>query len=417
MTYVRWFGTVFGAIGVIMEDAWPSSNYEILAWALVAALLVGNIAIWGSMGRISTVSEQARLGAAVFAFDALLLMAIVWLFAFEDPYITWGLLLIIPMEGALRYGMRGALGGAGAVMLFFIPQSLRVADLHDAAFDYNTYVFVVGLAFLLAGVTGTMSNSWRDQRVAFEAQSVKLADIDRLKDRFLAVTSHEIRGPLTAIIAGVDTLRKRAERLKPEQSQRMLDMITLQAEQLGRLVDDLTVTSQIQAQKLTLQTEWAELKLVIDHALEAAAAKRRSHRLEVFVEPVQCEIDTLRVGQIVRNLVENAYKYTLDETRVAVTAKGEDGGIAIEVADSGEGIPVDKRHQLFEAFTRIEETAAGQEGVGLGLYVVSQLVSAMDGRIDLASASKGTTFTIHIPCGTQKSLAGPLGLVRDENQA
>jgi two-component system sensor histidine kinase KdpD len=119
---------------------------------------------------------------------------------------------------------------------------------------------------------------------------------------------------------------------------------------------------------------------------------------------------------VIRNLVENAYKYTPDRTRVAVTAKAVDGGLLLEVADDGEGIPPGKRDELFEAFSRIEETAAGQEGVGLGLYVVSQLVAAMDGRIDLASSSRGTSFSISIPCKHMGLEQQHIGLVKDEDR-
>jgi K+-sensing histidine kinase KdpD len=119
--------------------------------------------------------------------------------------------------------------------------------------------------------------------------------------------------------------------------------------------------------------------------------------------------------QITRNLVENAYKYTPDRTRVAVTARATADGVLVEVMDDGPGIPTEKRDQLFEAFSRIHETAAGREGVGLGLYVVSQLVAVMDGRLDLASSSKGTTFTIYIPCKRRPTGKPQMGLVTVED--
>jgi K+-sensing histidine kinase KdpD len=238
-----------------------------------------------------------------------------------------------------------------------------------------------------------------------------------LKDRFLAITSHEIRGPLTAILGAVDTIRTRSDRLTPEQSSKLLEMASRQAHQLARLVDDLQITSRLQSGQLTLQNAWADLEGTVNEALEAAASKRRQHHLEVFIEPLECEIDAARVGQIVRNLVENAYKYTPDGTRVAVTAKEVPHGLQLEVADAGKGIPADKRDLLFQAFSRIQETAAGQEGVGLGLYVVSQLIGTMEGRIDLTSSARGTTFTVTIPCETRRSQAQPtLGLV-DEDSA
>ncbi len=178
------------------------------------------------------------------------------------------------------------------------------------------------------------------------------------------------------------------------------------------MVDDLLVTAQVQGGTPALHPDWTRLDAVIDQALEAAAPKRRQHQLELFVDQVECEIDPARFSQIVRNLVENAYKYTPERARVTVTAKASSKGLQMSVADDGNGIPRDKRDLLFEAFSRIQETAAGQDGVGLGLYVVSQLVAAMDGHIDLASSSVGTEFKISIPCRTRHD-APQLGLVAD----
>jgi signal transduction histidine kinase len=400
MTYVRWFGVLFGALAFSIEPTYPDQATEQAAWLLLIFLGLGNLAIWGALARFTSERHLRRLGALTFAFDCLVVMGIVWVFAYEDPYVTWALLFVLPLEGALRYRLMGALAAAVAVAAFFIPQSNQVALINNTQFDFSTYVFAVGLSTLLAGVAGTMAENWHRQRLAYIGQSMKLAEVDRLKDRFLAITSHEIRGPLTAIIAGVDTVVRRSDRLTPDQRTRLLEMVSMQSRHLARLVDDLMLTSELQEHHLALHKKWTDLQNTIEQAVEAAASKRQAHQLSMFVEPLRCVIDHARVAQIVRNLVENAYKYTPENTRVAVTAKGVAGGITIEVADDGDGIPSDQRDQLFDAFHRIHETAAGQDGVGLGLYVVSQLVAAMGGSIDLNSSSKGTTFTIHIPCRT-----------------
>jgi signal transduction histidine kinase len=398
MIYVRWFGVVFAATGVAIQPTYPNRATEIAAWTITIVLAVGNLAIWGAIARTMTEAHRARLGLAAFVFDIAVVMAMVSVYAYEAPYVTWALLFILPLEGALRYRLRGALVAAALNGLFFIVQSARVATIHGIGFDWPTYVFVVCLSTLVGAVAGSMAEGWHHQSVALENQGLKLAELDALKDRFLATTSHELRGPLTAIIGGVDTVLRRSERMTSEQETKMLEMVSAQGRQLARLVDDLLVTSQLQGGKLHLRIATADLEATIREALEAAESKRRDHQLELFVEPTECKMDASRVTQIVRNLVENAYKYTPDRSRVSVAAKAEGEGIVIGVTDHGGGIPEDKRDELFQAFSRIEETAAGREGVGLGLYVVSQLVAAMNGRIDLKSSSRGTSFTIHVPC-------------------
>jgi signal transduction histidine kinase len=400
ITYVRWFGFAFGAVAIAIQPDNLAPGTESAAWLLLGLLGLGNLILWGALERVRSERTLDRLGSISMGFDTLVVCGLVWVFASEQPYVTWALLFVLPLEAAMRFRLAGAVVAAVGLALFFVPQSVRVAQLTNSDFDLSIYVFVSGLGGLIALTAGTMAEAWHRQSIAFRRQSLRLAEVDRLKDRFLAVTSHEIRGPLAAIIAGVDTVQKRGERLQPHQRQHLLEMVSSQGHQLARLVDDLLLTGELSERQLALHPDWTELEVTIEEAVQAAVTKRRHHQLEMYVEPLRCLIDHARVSQIIRNLVENAYKYTPERTRVAVSAKGVGGGILVEVHDDGPGIPSDKRDQLFDAFHRIDETAAGQDGIGLGLFVVSQLVAAMDGHIDLASSSKGTMFSIHIPCRT-----------------
>ena len=168
----------------------------------------------------------------------------------------------------MRYRLPGALlaGVLGAAM--FIPLSMHRADLTGETYQATTYIFAVGLMGLIAGSTGIMAENWKVQKNAFERQALKLAEADRIKDRFLAITSHEFRGPLAAIIMGVDTVSKRRDRLTPEQLDKLLEMVSSQGNQLARLVDDLLITSQLQTHQLNLQPDWCDLQVAIDRALE-----------------------------------------------------------------------------------------------------------------------------------------------------
>ncbi len=413
MIYVRWFGVAFGVTALTIQPTYPDTLTEVTAWSFLILLAGGNLVLWWVVSRLSPEADHSKVALAGFLLDSTVIMGFVWVYAYEEPYVTWALLFLVPMDGAMRYRLRGAVMGALLVALFFIPQSLRRAEYTGDPFDYPTYVFLVGFSCLVAGITGSMADSWHEQNLAFREQGLRLAELDQLKDRFLAVTSHEIRGPLTAVLTGMSTLRKHGDRLNPDQKKNMEAMVLSQARQLARLVDDLQITSQLQSGGVALYPQWTDINDAVLQAIDAAASKRRDHQLELFVEPVRSEIDSSRFGQIIRNLVENAYKYTPERTRVGVTCRPTDNGLFLEVADEGPGIPPAKRGQLFEAFSRIEETAAGRDGVGLGLYVVSQLVAAMDGRIDLTSSSEGTAFSIYIPCPVEKQKP-KLGIVRPD---
>ena len=218
-------------------------------------------------------------------------------------------------------------------------------------------------------------------------------------ERVLAITAHEMRGPVGLIIGTITTLRSQHDRLTETQQANLMNMALRQARHLGILVDDLLVSSNLDSSGVTLRPEWTDLESVVERALESTASKRSSHRLDVSIEPIRCKIDASRTAQIIRNLVENAYKYTPKESTVRIVVKMVDGRLVLQVADDGHGIPAEERDTLFEPYRRGDEAKAmGNEGIGIGLHVVRRLAEAMDGRVEFESSDKGTTFTVSIPC-------------------
>ncbi|MDQ3661302.1 MAG: ATP-binding protein [Actinomycetota bacterium] len=381
------------AVAVLAGVSAATAGAGVAAVALLLVTLVGAGALWTGAARFSDDLRLRRLGACAWVLDALALGGFAALLQGEGIPSAGALLVLVALEGGLRYGLRGAAVGSAVVS---VAALLTGGGL--------SAVLVTVAAAGAAGVTvAEASSRWRARVEVEAAHSRRLLEIDNLKDRFLAITSHEIRGPLTAIITGIDTVWRRGNRLSEAQRTNLLEMVSGQAHQMARLVEDLMITSHLQAGNLQLKPKWTELRTVVTQALDSAASKRRSHNLAVFIEPIRAEIDASRLDQVVRNLVENAYKYTPEKTSVAVEVKRARQGMVLQISDEGPGIPDDKRSALFDAFSRIEQTRTGQEGVGLGLFVVSQIVSAMGGHIDLASSPHGTTFTISIPCRAETS--------------
>jgi len=390
-------------VAVLAAVAAVAAGAGVAAVALLLFTLGGAGALWIGAGRFSDSERLHQLGICAWVIDALALSGFAALLQGQGIASAGALLVLVPLEGGLRYGLRGTAAGSAGV---------AVAALLTGGGPIYTLVCIAAAA--AGGVTvAEASQRWRARVEAEVVRSRRLVEIDQLKDRFLAVTSHEIRGPLTAVITGIDTIWRRSARLSEDQRTQLLEMVSGQAHQMARLVEDLMITSYLQAGDLQLKPEWTELRTVVTQALDSAASKRRSHRLEVFIEPIRAEIDASRLDQVVRNLVENAYKYTPEMTSVSVGVKRVRQGVLLEISDEGPGIPDDKRGALFDAFSRIEQTTTGQEGVGLGLFVVSQVVAAMGGHIDLASSSHGTTFTISIPCSAETSSHDPADLELD----
>jgi signal transduction histidine kinase len=348
----------------------------------------------GSLGLHAVERWFTRRGLVGLVFDAFIVSGVVWVLSSRRPEIAWALMLLLPVEGALRYRLRGALAATAFLALFFVGEGLHIADLNDRGFDFVRYLFVVGLAGVVAVLVGSMADLFEERYGALRDQSIALADVERL----LAVTGHEMRGPLTVITGAATTLRARPDSLTRADRAALLSMVSRQSSHLGMLIEDLLVTAQLRSNGVTLRSEWAELESVVERAVETAASRRKSHHLEMFVEPLRCKIDASRTAQILHNLIENAYKYTSERSTVWVTAKTSEGELVLEVADDGDGISAEHHDILYEPFGRIREAQGEIEGIGIGLYVVRRLVEAMGGRIDLASSSKGTTFTIHLPC-------------------
>ena len=428
LSLVRAGGLIAGAAYLSLRGSSPRPA-DTFATILLPLLALGTVIIAVLLRRASSARALERLGRLAFVFDATMILGAVSIWGVElpsetssstgdlEPLLAVSLLFLLPVEGALRFRLPGGVVAAIVGSLYLAAATTAIASLEDRPWDVGDFMVVTGMLFAIGILIGAMSQGWHERVSSIERHGARLFEMDRLKDRYIAMTSHEIRGPLTAMITAVDTVRTRWDQLEAHRRDHLLEMVYLQGHQLDRLVEDLMISAEVQSGGVAMQPRWEELEPVVKRALDAAAAKRRSHLLEVFVEPLRAEIDPYRFAQIIRNLVENAFKYTPDRTRVAVTLKGVEDGLQLQVADDGEGLPAEKREKLFEAFSRIEETAAGQEGVGLGLYVVSQLIAAMDGRIDLTSSSRGTTFSIFVPCRHAPLEQAHVELVKDPDQS
>jgi K+-sensing histidine kinase KdpD len=185
---------------------------------------------------------------------------------------------------------------------------------------------------------------------------------------------------------------------------RLLAEVERHGRHLSRLVDDLFAVAQASSEAIRVRRRWDDLDTSVEQALAAADRHRDGHHVTVSVENVACELDHERFQQVTRNLVENAYKYTPAGSRVVVMATYRDGHVELRVGDDGPGIPAADRERVFEPFSRRRGAAERHDSAGLGLYVVQQIVSALDGSIDLHTSSAGTEFVVALPAAAAPSL-------------
>jgi signal transduction histidine kinase len=594
---IRWFGVGLALYLVSQSNRGPlphASSAELGAsYAFVALLAAANVAAAAVIRRPRSTATLERLGLAVFAADILALVGLSWAGSYDPAATSWAILYVLPLEGAIRYGLAGALAAAGisfaselvreAAMAARFAEPDPVLMIRAFRFQIESVVYRVGLEFVIALVAGLMARSLARERALAEASArsslaaaareasaraelaalntailsgvaaedldpslqamaesigagmdferfvillregdalvekglhasrelgrpvafgegvtghvaqtrvplivpdvgafagylevnrevrsemaapmrigdevigvldvtssrtdafgpedltrlVRLADqfalvahstrllsqqretmarleeLDQMKSDFVAITSHELRTPITAIRGYTRTLLDHRDRLGPEQSMRFLATIDRQSGRLARLVEDLLVVSRIEAGSVGLAEETVPMKAFLSDLVEGLG-EGPSDRVRVRLEPPEAVavMDPHRVEQIVRNLVENALKFSDPTTTVVVSVSVRDSVIEIAVADRGMGIDRTDLERIFERFQQAGPALTrGTEGAGLGLYITKRLVQAMGGTIDVTSLrGEGSVFIVRIPEAVDPHMRAP----------
>lgn len=574
---IRWFGVAFGLFQVWQGSAQaprPPSYVLVIAYALVILLAAGNVVVWMATRRIASVTRLRRVGLGAFALDAVVIFGTTWIYSYDQSSTIWVLLYILPLEGALRYRLRGAVA---TVVLSFISELGRemyqVSLFPDLNFYISAVTFRVGILAIVALVAGIMARTLAEQAataegrahafqelahresgarreisafhatvmagiageepgtalqsmadaighhlgyenlsilmleegglrsaathgpraemvqnavpasgvaeraaaerapvlvedvsalelhfaselgarsemaapmvlgnrvigvihvrssvagalraadlevltrladqvalVAFHAQLhaeraetvSRLRELTELKSDFVAITSHELRTPLTGIRGFASLLMDNFDALSREEVREYLSIIDGQSQRLVRLVEDLLVVSRLEGGRLRLKVEEVQLRPFLQNMVASFVDDAQRISLNGPEESELVRIDPDRVEQILRNLVQNALKFSPQSEPVTVSARRTAKGVDFEVADRGVGIPADELSNIFDRFHQAGDGGRRErEGVGLGLYIAKRLLDEMRGEITVESTpGKGATFRIRIP--------------------
>jgi signal transduction histidine kinase/integral membrane sensor domain MASE1/ActR/RegA family two-component response regulator len=222
---------------------------------------------------------------------------------------------------------------------------------------------------------------------------------NRNKDEFLAMLSHELRNPLGAISSAIQVLDRATD---PSMAARARVVIARQTQHLSRLVEDLLDVSRAITGKIVVRHEVVDLAAVAERVVASVAGQdaARAGDIVLAASTVRVLGDTVRLEQVVHNLVENALKYTPPGGRVAVTVREEGGTAILAVEDSGVGIGAELLPHVFDLFVQADHSldrTAG--GLGIGLTLVRQIVELHGGKVDGFSAGvgRGSRFTVRLP--------------------
>ena len=226
----------------------------------------------------------------------------------------------------------------------------------------------------------------------------------RQRDETLAIVSHDLRNPLTAISMVVAAMEHPATR--EEERERFTTMIRRSAHLMRRMIDDLRDVASIEAGRLSMQFTSLDPAGLVRHALQffdGAAAERSLHlRAEVSESLPLVRADPDRLAQVLLNLVSNAVKFTAPNGEIVVEARAADQEVQFRVRDTGHGIPPDELAFIFDRFWSIRRNASNRS-TGLGLAIAKGLVEAHRGRIWAESTpGRGSVFTFTIPAASHE---------------
>lgn len=274
----------------------------------------------------------------------------------------------------------------------FLPKPIDPANLRNKA---DTF-------FELARQREELKESearLRDANDRLAATNEALARADRRKDEFLAMLAHELRNPLAPILTGLDVMVG-----SPGNSEVVGNLATMmrrQMSQMVHLIDDLLDISRINTGKIALKPGHIRLRPVLEEAIESVRPLIDSsgHRFSFKIDNENLSLtgDPHRISQIVSNLLSNAAKYTPPQGTIEMEVCEREGQVSIAVRDNGEGIAPEELDRIFGLFEQLNPSR--QDGLGLGLTLVKNLVELHQGTISASSAGsgKGSCFTVLLP--------------------
>lgn len=242
--------------------------------------------------------------------------------------------------------------------------------------------------------------------IIFHPQIPVDANLDKAQEEFVSTVSHELRTPLTSIRGFAETLLKAGDKLPAENQKKYMKIIKDQADRLTRLVEDLLAVSRLESQSPKFEIRALDLKRAINKVCDSLSSKLGNRKIiqdiEENIPNVWADADKLE--QILTNLIDNAIKYSPDNSTITIKVASvlNDQNIKdklkVEVIDQGVGIKEDDIPKIFTKFGRIDNPLTRQQqGTGLGLFITKSLVLSLGGDISVKSKLGETNFTVVLP--------------------
>jgi signal transduction histidine kinase len=361
-----------------------------------ALLLAGGLAVANTFVSFFAVRPLSLRGAGTLsliamAIDVVVVSGFVWLYTFDQESALWAVVFVLPLEGAIRFGLPGALGAWAVATLSYAAREAWGSTRFGYPFLWNSVSFRMGIGLLIALVAGFMARNLLRQRADLARALAGLRRVDLLRSRLVAALAHDVRSPLTTIRGTLRTLARERGRLPEATKEDLIRSADRQAERLERLSSELLDLARMEEGRLDLNVRETQLREVVDRGLSYADPQQR---FEVRVDPdLSVRVDPARLEQMVVNLASNALQHGRPPFVVTAT---DGAGSTVEVlfTDHGPGVHPSDRDGLFEPF----HVEADGGSVGLGLAIVRALAEAHGGGLDYRpNEPEGACFRLRLP--------------------
>jgi signal transduction histidine kinase len=285
------------------------------------------------------------------------------------------------------------------IIIFSTKQNIKELTQREITF-IESLTSIIGIAVENANLFEQVEKD----KVALKKANKRLKEIDKLKDEFVSVASHELRTPMTAIKNYLWMAINRPTKPLAEDVKKQINIAYNSTERLIHLVNDMLTISRIEGHRIELQQEEVNLNQITKATYEELTPIADNEKIDFeFIEksdPILVLGDRNKLREVVQNVIGNALKFTPANGTVKIVASVEDDCARLNISDTGPGIAEANIEKLFTKFTRLEHSYSKtkETGTGLGLYISKQIIELHHGKIKVESKlNKGSTFTICLP--------------------
>jgi signal transduction histidine kinase len=299
-----------------------------------------------------------------------------------------------------------------------LPEILKKVALEGSSwssegteFKYNEKAYVYQIAAFqiapneVAVVFNDVTNK-REMEKLLELENDKLKEIDKMREEFVAMTTHELKTPLVSLIGASEFLLRNYTSLGDEQILNLIEIAHRGSTRLKVLINDLLTVYRLESGHLVIDRKEIDLTEIVGRVLKDMAFIIQERQLEVVFSPPEkaiARVDPFKIEQVLINLVHNACKNTVPCGKITISVTPGDAGITVAVRDTGVGLTEEDKGKLFQKFTKITRQDVSEsidiQGTGLGLFISRQIVEAHGGKIwaESEGRNKGATFSFFIP--------------------